>query len=115
MAKPKNFHGYEFFGPPGAFFISFGLPIACYLFLFACNDISGCPPTSLLHFQSSTLDQIKKDVGWRGVSGLLNTKAFLATLGYYALSFILYAVLPAEEVEGTVLRSGARLKYRFNG
>jgi protein-S-isoprenylcysteine O-methyltransferase Ste14 len=35
-------------------------------------------------------------------------------LAYYLLSLILYRVLPATEVEGTVLSSGGRLKYRFN-
>lgn len=33
---------------------------------------------------------------------------------YYLLNLILYRVLPAEEVEGTVLATGGRLKYRFN-
>lgn len=36
-------------------------------------------------------------------------------LAYYALSLVLQTVLPGEVVEGTELRSGGRLKYKFNG
>lgn len=35
-------------------------------------------------------------------------------VGYIGLSLVLYRVLPATETEGTELRSGGRLKYRFN-
>lgn len=107
-------HGYEFLGPPGAFVISFGLPVLVYVFTFLCNDISGCPAPSLLHPYSLDLEQLKKEVGWTGFSGLLNTQAFLGTLGYYLLSLTLYAFLPADEPEGVELRSGGRLKYRLN-
>jgi len=107
-------HGYEFLGPPGAFLISFGLPLLVYVFTFVCNDISGCPAPVLLHPESFSLEQLKKEVGWTGFSGLLNTQALLGTLGYYFLSLVLYRFLPGEECEGTELRSGGRLKYRFN-
>lgn len=33
---------------------------------------------------------------------------------YYLFNLILYRVLPAQEVDGTVLVTGGRLKYRFN-
>jgi len=114
MAKHKS-PEYEFFGIPGVAAISFVLPVLCYVLAFSCNDISGCPAPSLLHPSTSTLDDIKKDVGWPGWSGLINTNAALATLGYYALSFFLWVALPAEEVQGTVLRNGKRVTYRFNG
>lgn len=39
----------------------------------------------------------------------------LGSLAWYAFSLFLYAALPAQEVEGTELRTGGRLKYRFNG
>ncbi|KAH6868327.1 ergosterol biosynthesis ERG4/ERG24 [Alternaria rosae] len=107
-------HGYEFLGPPGAFIISFGLPVLVYVFTFLCNDISGCPAPVLLHPYSFTLEQLKREVGWTGFSGLLNTQAFIGTLAYYFLSLFLYRFLPGQEVEGTELRSGGRLKYRFN-
>ncbi|KAF2742937.1 ERG4/ERG24 ergosterol biosynthesis protein [Sporormia fimetaria CBS 119925] len=107
-------HGYEFFGPPGAFLISFGLPLFCYVLAFACNDISGCPAPSLLHPWSLSWDQLKEEVGWQGMSSLLNTKAVLATFGYYLFNLALYAFLPADTPEGTELRTGGKLKYRFN-
>ncbi|KAG6037515.1 Delta(14)-sterol reductase [Claviceps citrina] len=109
-------HGYEFFGPPGAFAISFGLPLLVYFFAFACNDISGCPAPSLLRPRTLSLDQLKLEVGWPqdGVWGLASWKATGAVLAYYLLSLVLYRVLPATEVEGTLLSCGGRLKYRFN-
>jgi len=45
----------------------------------------------------------------------MNTKATLAVLAYYAFNLILYAVLPGKQVEGTKLRTGKKLKYKFNG
>ncbi|KAH6998909.1 Delta(14)-sterol reductase [Ilyonectria robusta] len=109
-------HGYEFFGPPGAFAISFGLPILVYVFNFVCNDISGCPAPSLLSPKTLSLDKLKVEVGWpeNGFAGLLNWEASAATAGYMLLSMILYRILPAIEVEGTELRNGGKLKYRFN-
>ncbi|PSN67806.1 sterol C-14 reductase-like protein [Corynespora cassiicola Philippines] len=107
-------HGYEFFGPPGAFVISFFLPPFCYALAFLCNDISGCPAPSLLHPSSFDFEQLKQEVGWTGWSGLINPNAVAAVLGYYHLSLFLYAILPADEPEGTELRSGGKLKYRFN-
>ncbi|EFY85396.1 Delta(14)-sterol reductase [Metarhizium acridum] len=109
-------HGYEFFGPPGAFGISFGLPILVYVFTFVCNDISGCPAPSLLSPRSLSLEQLKIEVGWpqNGIWGLASWEATGAVLAYYLLNLILYRVLPATETDGTVLSSGGRLKYRFN-
>jgi len=121
-------HGYEFFGPPGAIIISFGLPLVCYIFAFLCNDVAGTPPPSLRSpsalFTAPTLstksgwqhglDTLKRETGWPGVGGLLNVEAVLGTLVWYGWSLLLYVVLPAQEVEGTELASGGRLKYRFN-
>lgn len=101
---------------PGAFAISFGLPILVYVFNFVCNDISGCPAPSLLSPKTLSLDKLKVEVGWpeNGFAGLLNWEASAATAGYMLLSMILYRILPAIEVEGTELRNGGKLKYRFN-
>ncbi|KAL3964975.1 hypothetical protein ACCO45_001979 [Purpureocillium lilacinum] len=92
-------HGYEFFGPPGAFGISFGLPILVYVFTFACNDISGCPAPSLLSPKTLSLDRLKVEVGWpkEGIAGLASWEATAAVLGYYLVNLILYRVLPATE------------------
>jgi hypothetical protein len=100
----------------GAFGISFGLPVLVYLFTFSCNDISGCPAPSFLSPKTLSLDQLKLEVGWPkdGIWGLASWEASGALAAYYLLNLILYAILPAQKVEGTVLRSGGRLKYRFN-
>ena len=93
----------------------FGLPLACYLAAFLCNDSSGCPAPSVLHPTKLTLNKLKHDVAWPGFGGLINTKTIVAVLGYYALSFALFAILPAQETKGVELSSGGRLTYRFNG
>ncbi|KAI7159288.1 Delta(14)-sterol, partial [Hortaea werneckii] len=124
-AKP---HGYEFGGPIGALFISFGLPIACYALAFLCNDVSGCPAPSLLSPTKlftppilsrqagwqHALDVLTVEVGWPGFAGLLSLEAMLGALAWYGLSLLLYVLLPAKEVEGTELRSGGKLMYRMN-
>ena len=102
-------------GRPGVFAISFGLPIVCYLTTFLCNDISGCPAPSTLHPKSLSLKQLKKETGWPGFTGLLSVKASLWMLSYYLLSLTLQRILPGQQVEGTELRSGGKLKYKFNG
>lgn len=99
----------------GTFLLTLVLPPLCYVFAFACNDVTGCPAPSLLHPYSLTLDKLKQDVGWPGFTGLIHGRAFLATLGWYGLTFVLWAVLPAQVVQGTELRSGGRIKYRMNG
>ena len=123
-------HGYEFFGPyvflftpytqltfgrPGVAFLSICLPVVCYLTTFLCNDISGCPAPSTLHPKSLTLAKLKKETGWPGISGLVSTRVTLWVFGYYLLSLVLQAALPGEEIEGGELRSGGKLKYKFNG
>ncbi|RDA92059.1 hypothetical protein CP533_0979 [Ophiocordyceps camponoti-saundersi (nom. inval.)] len=109
-------HGYEFFGPPGAFGISFGLPLLVYAFTFVCNDISGCPAPALLSPSTLSIDELKRQVGWPedGICGLASWRATGALLAYYALNMVLYRILPATHVEGTVLASGGRLKYKLN-
>lgn len=99
----------------GAIGVSFGLPILVYVFAFFINETSGCPPPSVLQPKTFSLDKLKYEVGWQGFSSLTNLPAFGATVGYYVWSLFLNRVLPATEVEGIQLRSGGRLKYRFNG
>jgi hypothetical protein len=47
----------------GAFAISFGLPILCYLATFFCNDISGCPVPSTLSPSTLSIETLKKSAG----------------------------------------------------
>ncbi|KAK5708023.1 erg24, C-14 sterol reductase [Elasticomyces elasticus] len=127
-AGKSEAHGYEFGGPIGATVLTFGLPFICYAFAFLCNDVSGCPAPSLLSpsklFSSPTLstqsgwehgiEVLKREVGWPGLGGLLSVEAVLGTLAWYGWSLLLHVLLPAQEVEGTELATGGRLKYRFN-
>lgn len=53
-------------------------------------------------------------MGWPGWAGLINTEAVLGSLFWYGLSLLLYVLLPAHDVLGTELRTGGRLRYRFN-
>lgn len=71
----------------------------------------------MLHPSALTLDKLKKEVGWpaEGILGLYDTKALLWVLSYYLLQLVLYVILPGQEVEGTELACGGRLKYKFNG
>jgi hypothetical protein len=105
-----------FFSSPGAFGISFLLPILVFIFAFACNDISGCPAPSLLSPKTFSWEQLKSEIGWpeEGILGLFNWQSLIAYIGYVLVNAILYRILPAIEVEGVVLRSGNRLKYRLN-
>ncbi|KAL8406172.1 hypothetical protein RB596_004862 [Gaeumannomyces avenae] len=107
-------HGYHFFGPYGAFAISFCLPALLYILAFACNDVSGCPAPSLLNLRSLNLETLKQEVGWPGLRGLMSWKATLAVFGYHLLGALLYRFLPATEMEGTKLFCGGKLKYRLN-
>jgi Delta14-sterol reductase len=62
-------------------------------------------------------ETLKHDLGWPkdGIWGLASWDATFWTLAYYLFNAVLQRVLPAQEVEGTVLANGGRLKYRFNG
>ena len=90
------------------------LPILCYLFAFVCNDVSGCPAPSLLHPKSLTWSRLRQEIGWPGLSGLISIQSVTWTLAYYGFSLILQAFLPGQTVDGTQLRSGAKLQYKFN-
>jgi hypothetical protein len=62
------------------------------------------------------LNQLKREVGWpaEGVRGLFNWQSLFAYTGYLLVNAILYRLLPAVQVKGTVLPSGGRLDYRLN-
>lgn len=70
----------------------------------------------MLNPSTLSWNQLKGEIGWpeEGVVGLFSWEAMAATLGYLLVNAVLYRILPAVEVDGTVLKSGGRLKYRFN-
>jgi hypothetical protein len=69
----------------------------------------------LLHPSTLTLEKLKYEIGWEGLSTIFSWEAFFVNLGWYALHLVLNRVLPATYHEGTELRSGGKLKYKFNG
>jgi delta14-sterol reductase len=71
----------------------------------------------MLHPSTLTLAKLKQEVGWPkdGILGLGSFEVTGYVLAYCFLSLCLQAILPGEEVEGVQLKSGARLRYRFNG
>lgn len=100
----------------GAAAITIGLPILLHVFNFACNDVSGCPSPSLLRPKSLDLETLKQEVGWpeNGVWGLASWEVTGWTFAYYLYCALLYRILPGTEMEGVVLSSGGRLKYKLN-
>ena len=114
VKKREEPHGFEFGGPLGAVGMTVGLPILCYLFAFACNDISGCPAPSLLTGHVN-LEAIKQDIGWPGFEGLFSLEATAWVLAYYLLLVVLFVAIPAPEVEGVEMRTGGKLTYKLNG
>lgn len=62
-----------------------------------------------------SLDQLKREMGWRGIESLYDTQVTLWTLSYYLFSLFLQVFLPGRVAEGVPLACGGRLKYKFNG
>lgn len=131
---------YEFMGPAGAFLITLAIPAVTYLLYFGCSErAGGCPPAHLfpsypsLHDAVSSgntadaVELVKTSAGIIGESlkvavtdpewwkGLWDPKAALMYAAWYAFCVVSWAVLPGDEVEGTVLRTGGRQKYKING
>ncbi|CAK5269380.1 unnamed protein product, partial [Mycena citricolor] len=102
---------YEFLGPPGAFLISVGVPIATYALYFGCSEQSGgCPPSLSLVPEQISL-AISDPAFWKG---LWDTQAMLLYLAWYASTLLAWLVLPGDLVEGTELRTGGRKTYKIN-
>ncbi|ODQ63336.1 ERG4/ERG24 ergosterol biosynthesis protein [Nadsonia fulvescens var. elongata DSM 6958] len=110
-AKPLNPKTVEldFFGIPGATFISVTLPIFLNIFHFATKvDL-----TNSSNYVSSIA--IAFQTAWPGWSGLLNLRSVYAYLLWFGALVVLDRVLPGKEVEGVELRDGKKLKYKMNG
>ncbi|KXS19079.1 ERG4/ERG24 ergosterol biosynthesis protein [Gonapodya prolifera JEL478] len=100
--NPRTKH-FEFFGPPGAFLITFALPVLVLLLHLGCSS-DGCPPplpvlTAILQSSLPTL--------W-------DPQAFLAYVAWLAWFVLLWAIAPGEWADGTLVRDGSVLKYRIN-
>lgn len=104
--------GYEFFGPPGALFVSTSVPILTYLFSLECSERAGGCPRSWVELPAELNTALTNPDWWKG---LWDTEAFLVYFGWYAFCVIAWAILPGDWVEGQQMRNGKRLKYKING
>ncbi|KAF9052515.1 ERG4/ERG24 ergosterol biosynthesis protein [Hymenopellis radicata] len=102
---------FEFFGPPGALFISIVAPSTPYLLYFSCSKESGGCPPSLASLPNRALFALSSLEWWKN---LWDTEASLIYLGWYAFCVVAWAILPGEQVEGGVLRTGDKKKYKLN-
>ncbi|KAM5534977.1 hypothetical protein V8D89_011350 [Ganoderma adspersum] len=106
--NPRTTH-YEFFGPPGAFAITIGVPTMTYILYFACSEhTGGCPPSI---DTAVVLDSLSKVEFWKS---LWDTKAVLAYLTWYWFTIVAWFILPGDWIEGTVMRDGQKKKYKIN-
>lgn len=102
---------YEFLGPPGAFFITVGVPVMAYALYFGCSDTSGgCPPS--LDIISARIQAAVTDKAWW--VGLWDTQASLMYLAWYIFCVVAWAVLPGDWIEGVQLRTGEKKQYKIN-
>ena len=109
--NPKS-HATEFLGPIGTAGISIIAPLTSYFLFYACNEGTGCPPTSMTDWATIW----KRLGGWPSSSGQLwEWKAAGVYLVWYAFCVMCWAILPSEKAQGNLLRDGKRVIYRMNG
>ncbi len=109
--NPRTTH-YEFFGPPGALFVTLAVPITTYALYFGCSEeTGGCPPT-LAAIPDRVTEAVSSLEWWKG---LWDTEATCIYLAWYAFCVIAWAVLPGDQIEGVTLRTGEKKKYKING
>jgi hypothetical protein len=109
--NPKT-TSYEFLGPPGAFAITFGVPVLTYVLFFICNESSdGCPPPIQTLYPSLIQAVYDPAFWWK----LWDPKAFALYYSWYAFCLVTWAVLPGDWVQGTQLRNGKYQWYKING
>lgn len=101
LLNPRT-HDFEFGGPCGTFILSLGLPALIELLYFSCNS-KGCPAAF-----DGFLHQIVN-------AEYLNFSALLAFWIYLGTLALLDVIIPGNWVLGTELRTGGRLRYKFNG
>jgi hypothetical protein len=97
-----EFH-YEFFGPIGTFFTTFGLPVVIYALHFLSNK-EGCLQLYPLSFPS--IDTSQRLLSWEGIA---------IAYAWFFGHLLLHAVLPAKEKEGVTEPDGKCWLYRLNG
>jgi delta14-sterol reductase len=109
--NPKSLP-HEFFGPIGTGLITTTAPMVAYALFFACNEATGCPPTSSLGWAEAWANV----GGYPSIAGKLwEWKAAGVYLTWYAFCVACWYLLPGERPEGNLLRDGKRKTYKMNG
>ena len=104
--------GYEFFGPPGALFVSTSVPFLTYALSLQCSEKVGGCPRSWVELPTDFKMAVINPDSWKS---LWDTEAFLVYFGWYAFCIVAWAILPGDWVEGLPLRNGGKKKYKING
>ncbi|KIY67847.1 ERG4/ERG24 ergosterol biosynthesis protein [Cylindrobasidium torrendii FP15055 ss-10] len=100
---------YEFYGPPGALFVTVATPFFTYLLYFSCSEeTGGCPPEVDLEHVLGAL----KDPHF--YLNLWDAEAAKWYFAWFAFCVAAWAILPARVVEGTLMRDGLKKKYKTN-
>lgn len=99
--NPKTTH-FEFSGPIGAFVLTFGLPLLVNVLCVCCTK-EGCSLAP-----SHIIAQWKK-------TPFLTAEVYKVYLLWLAALALADLIVPGQIVDGTELRNGQRLKYKFNG
>jgi len=103
----------EFLGPWGTFGVTTIAPLWSYFIFFACNESTGCHPTSSDAWSYALSGFLGE---WRTKAGQLWAwDAVVVYLAWYAFTVVCWAVLPGEQVDGTMMRNGKRKTYTMNG
>ncbi|KAG6910867.1 hypothetical protein DXG01_007184 [Tephrocybe rancida] len=101
---------YEFFGPPGALFVTLTVPAITYGLFFACSETNGCTP-SISTIPDQIVAAVSSPEWW---ASLWDTQAALMYLAWYAFTVVAWFVLPGDWVQGTTLRTGGKQSYKLN-
>ncbi|KAF8598461.1 ERG4/ERG24 ergosterol biosynthesis protein [Ceratobasidium sp. AG-I] len=110
VRNPKTNH-FEFFGPPGATFVSLAVPLTIYGLYFTCSEASGGCPPPLWSIPFNFVRAVEDKDWWLS---LFDAKASIAYAGWYVYTLAAWLILPGDWVEGTELRTGGRIKYKIN-
>ncbi|KAF7728458.1 erg24, C-14 sterol reductase [Apophysomyces ossiformis] len=105
---------YRLYGTPGVLGLSLGLPLLVLLFAFGCDDL-GYTPFERLHAFLS--DLLARRFDWELLLSLPLSWDYMSVLWYFTFlaQLVTFSVaMPGEVVEGTPLRDGTRLQYKFN-
>lgn len=109
--NPRTNH-YEFFGPPGALFVTLSVPLTTYALFFLCSDSSGGCPPSMWAVAPRFVEAAKNSRTW---IELFELGPFITYLLWYAFCVLAWYLLPGAWIDGTAMRDGKKKTYKING